>query len=172
MAKVNLDIQSILDKQFNIDFRGYSAEEVDAYLDLVIEDYQTYQEITGELNEKIEELERTNASLRAKLIEVEGRTRALEANPTPAQQGADNLDILKRLSRLEDEVFAQQRDRREYIAHSGSRWCHSQRKVHARTVCDDGSVCAGPRHKTGQFRLTAEQRPKEKSMVGVLKVSQ
>jgi DivIVA domain-containing protein len=113
MAKVNLDIQSILDKQFNIDFRGYSAEEVDAYLDLVIEDYQTYQEITGELNEKIEELERTNASLRAKLIEVEGRTRALEANPTPAQQGADNLDILKRLSRLEDEVFAQQRDRRE-----------------------------------------------------------
>lgn len=113
MAKVNLDIQSILDKQFNIDFRGYSAEEVDAYLDLVIEDYQTYQEITGELNEKIEELERTNASLRAKLIEVEGRTRALEANPTPAQQGADNLDILKRLSRLEDEVFAQQRDRKE-----------------------------------------------------------
>ena len=79
----------------------------------MIEDYQTYQEITGELNEKIEELERTNASLRAKLIEVEGRTRALEANPTPAQQGADNLDILKRLSRLEDEVFAQQRDRRE-----------------------------------------------------------
>ncbi len=113
MAKVNLDIQSILDKQFNIDFRGYSAEEVDAYLDLVIEDYQTYQEITGNLNQKIAELERTNASLRAKLIEVEGRTRALEANPTPAQQGADNLDILKRLSRLEDEVFAQQRDRRE-----------------------------------------------------------
>ncbi|MBR2989907.1 MAG: cell division regulator GpsB [Solobacterium sp.] len=113
MAKVNLDIQSILDKQFNIDFRGYSAQEVDAYLDLVIEDYQTYQEITAELNEKIEELERTNASLRAKLIEVEGRTRALEANPTPAEQGAGNLDILKRLSRLEDQVFAQKRDREE-----------------------------------------------------------
>lgn len=110
-GKVNLDIQTILDKEFNIDFKGYNATEVDAFLDLVIQDYQTYQEITGNLNQKIAELERTNASLRAKLIEVEGRTRALEANPTPAQQGASNIDILKRLSRLEEEVFEQRKNR-------------------------------------------------------------
>lgn len=108
-GKVNLDIQTILDKEFNIDFKGYSASEVDGFLDLVIQDYQTYQEITSELNQKIAELERTNASLRAKLIEVEGRTRALEAN-TPAQQGANNVDILKRLSRLEEEVFEQKKN--------------------------------------------------------------
>jgi DivIVA domain-containing protein len=104
-GKVNLDIQTILDKEFNIDFKGYNATEVDSFLDLVIQDYQTYQDNSKELNEKIAELERTNASLRAKLIEVEGKTRALEANPTPAQQGAANVDILKRLSRLEEQVF-------------------------------------------------------------------
>ena len=109
-GKVNLDIQTILDTQFNIDFKGYNATEVDSFLDLVIQDYQTYQDATKELNQKIAELERMNASLRAKLIEVEGRTRALEANPTPAQQGANNVDILKRLSRLEEEVFEQKKN--------------------------------------------------------------
>ncbi len=109
-GKVNLDIQTILDKQFDIDFKGYSATEVDSFLDLIMEDYQTYQEITSELNQKIAELERTNASLRAKLIEEEGRTRALEANPTPAAQGAANVDILKRLSRLEEQMSKLQKE--------------------------------------------------------------
>ena len=110
-GKENLDIQTILDKEFNIDFKGYNAAEVDAFLDLVIQDYETYQSITSDLNEKIAELERTNASLRAKLIEVEGRTRALEANPTVSQQGAANVDILKRLSRLEEEVFERSKNK-------------------------------------------------------------
>ena len=110
-GKVNLDIQTILDKEFNIDFKGYNATEVDSFLDLIIQDYQTYQDITGELNQKIVELERTNASLRAKLIEVEGKTRALEANPSPAAQGANNVDILKRLSRLEEEVIELRKDK-------------------------------------------------------------
>lgn len=112
-GKVNLDIQTILDKEFNIDFKGYDATEVDNFLDLIIQDYQTYQEITTELNEKIGELERTNASLRAKLIEVEGRTRALEANPSPQTTGQGSVDILKRLSRLEEEVFEQKKRNRE-----------------------------------------------------------
>jgi hypothetical protein len=44
---------------------------------------------------------------------VEGRTRALEANPTPAQQGAASVDILKRLSRLEEQVFDAQNKGRQ-----------------------------------------------------------
>lgn len=111
-GKLNLDIESILDKQFYIDFKGYSASEVDDFLDLIMQDYETYQEITSELNKKISELERTNASLRAKLIEVEGRSRALESNANQAaSQGASQVDILKRLSRLEEQVFEQQKDK-------------------------------------------------------------
>lgn len=103
-GKVNLDIQSILDKQFNIDFKGYNAAEVDGFLDLVMEDYQTYQDTLSELNEKVSELERMNASLRAKLIEEEGRTRAIQANPATLPSTA-GVDILKRFSRLEEQVF-------------------------------------------------------------------
>ena len=106
-GKLNLDIQTILDKRFDIDFKGYSGLEVDTFLDLVIEDYQTYQDITAELNQKIAELERTNASLRAKLIEEEGKTRAYldQQRENPSLQGAANVDILKRLSRLEEQVM-------------------------------------------------------------------
>jgi hypothetical protein len=35
----------------------------------------------------------------------------MENNPTPAAQGAANVDILKRLSRLEEQVFQQNRNK-------------------------------------------------------------
>ncbi len=98
--KLNLEVQTLLDTVFAIDFKGYSAKEVDGFLDLVIEDYQTYQTILVDLNRKINELERTNASLRAKLIEAEGKARVFEDGGNTG-----NVDIIKRLSRLEQEVF-------------------------------------------------------------------
>ena len=103
--KLNLDMQSILNKEFNVDFKGYSASEVDGFLDQIIQDYQTYQQMVQSLTSKNEELERTNASLRAKLIETEGRAKVENTGVHAA--GSGNIDILKRLSRLEEEVFQQ-----------------------------------------------------------------
>ncbi|MBR4163668.1 MAG: cell division regulator GpsB [Solobacterium sp.] len=103
-GRLNLDPQAIVDKEFDIDFKGYNPEEVDNMLDLVIQDYQTYQQMIKDLNQKITELERTSATLRAKLIEVEGKQRANQ-DVDPIQASASNIDILKRLSRLERQVF-------------------------------------------------------------------
>ncbi|MEG0176497.1 DivIVA domain-containing protein [Anaerorhabdus sp.] len=100
-TKLNLDIQTILDKQFNIDFKGYSATEVDSFLDLVLEDYETLQDVTKTLNDKVIELDRLNATLRAQLIELEGKSRLNDEG----SQSASQLDILKRLSRLEQVVY-------------------------------------------------------------------
>ena len=102
--KLLLDPQAILEKEFDIDFKGYNPEQVDLLLDSVIKDYQTYQKMIRIRNQKIEDLEKTNASLRAKLIEVEGRMKAQE--DAREQYGASsNVDVLKRLSRLEKQVF-------------------------------------------------------------------
>lgn len=103
-AKLNLNPETIYSKTFNVDFKGYNPEEVDKMLDLVIKDYQTYEKSIAELQNKMKELERTNASLRAKLIEVEGQARASK-DADPMLKGANNVDVLKRLSRLEEEVF-------------------------------------------------------------------
>lgn len=103
-GRFNLDPQAIVDKEFDIDFKGYNPDQVDKTLDLIIQDYQTYQEMIADLNQKITDLERVNASLRAKLIEVEGKVRAGK-DADPMYAGASNVDILKRLSRLEKQVF-------------------------------------------------------------------
>ena len=102
--KLNLDPNTIVEKEFDIDFKGYNPEQVDRLLDMVIQDYQTYQKSLSELQSKVDDLERTNASLRAKLIEVEGKQRAQE-DADPISSASSNLDILKRLSRLEKQVF-------------------------------------------------------------------
>ncbi len=69
---VILSAQDIYDKEFSVDSRGYSAGEVDAYLDQIIEDYQEYEEQTQKLSsalvscdQKIKELSEENAGLKA-----------------------------------------------------------------------------------------------------------
>lgn len=56
--KLNLDPQTILDKEFHVDFKGYSPAEVDEFLDSVIQDYQIYERKIGELGEKLMAQER------------------------------------------------------------------------------------------------------------------
>lgn len=108
--KLNLDPITIVNKKFGIDFKGYDPNEVDRMLDKVIEDYQTYQETVDSLNKKVSDLEKTNALLRAKLVELEGKERQKSEDGDPMMQGASNVDILKRLSRLENEVFRKNSD--------------------------------------------------------------
>lgn len=104
--KLNLSPQKIYDKEFNYEsMKGYDTHEVDAFLDLVIEDYETYQKAVSFLQKKVSELEKTNARLRAKVVELEGREKARSENSDPLQYGADNVDILKRISNLENAVF-------------------------------------------------------------------
>ncbi len=38
--RFKLTVEDVLEKQFNIDFKGYASGEVDEFLDLIISDYQ------------------------------------------------------------------------------------------------------------------------------------
>ncbi|NLH63302.1 MAG: DivIVA domain-containing protein [Erysipelotrichaceae bacterium] len=105
-GKLNLDPQTIVDKEFDIDFKGYNPDQVDHMLDQIILDYQTYSDMINELNAKIKELDCTNASLRAKVIEYEGK---LRMKPEEEPVFGSNVDIIKRLSRLESQVFDNQK---------------------------------------------------------------
>ena len=100
--KLNLDPQAILYKEFHVDFKGYSPAEVDEFLDSVIQDYQIYERKIGELGEKLMAQERANASLKARIIELESRQKVMEE---AGQNSFNQVDILKRLSRLEQEVY-------------------------------------------------------------------
>lgn len=99
--RFNLKVTEVLDKQFNIDLKGYSAAEVDEFLDLIIADYQSYDALVSELGETLRKYEDMIESLNAKI-------ESLESMKKPSEEkvlSASNVDILKRLSRLEAEVF-------------------------------------------------------------------
>ena len=105
---INLTIDDIFNKEFSVDFKGYSPIEVDQFLDTVMADYKTYDETIAELGERLAEYEKQIASLKAKLIEVEGQNMSKAQAPVAAPSAMSNstqVDILKRIARLEQEVF-------------------------------------------------------------------
>jgi len=89
-----LKASDILEKEFKTGLRGYNQEEVDVFLDDVIQDYEAFEK-------KIAQLQLENNKLREQLEEMPKRTQTTVA----PQTGATNFDILKRLSHLEKHVF-------------------------------------------------------------------
>ncbi|GJM56990.1 DivIVA domain-containing protein [uncultured Dubosiella sp.] len=106
---MNLTAQVIYEKEFHVDLKGYAPGEVDEFLDLVIEDYQNY-------DEKIEELGSALTRYEAKIKELQQQVFALQTeNQNLKEQkeqdfvnaNTDQVDILKRIARLEKAVFNQ-----------------------------------------------------------------
>lgn len=100
--RINLNVQEILEKEFHVDIKGYNANEVDAFLDMVIADYQSYDELNTHALENLKKYEEENRKLRLRIRELEAQLSNKEAI---AHTPVDNLDVLKRLSRLEKAVF-------------------------------------------------------------------
>ncbi|GEM04279.1 cell cycle protein GpsB [Halolactibacillus miurensis] len=87
-----LSTKDILDKDFKTSMRGYNQEEVDAYLDVIIQDYEA-------LESRIKQLEEEQARASQRKPEEPVRPRMQATNHQA------NYDILKRVSNLEKAVF-------------------------------------------------------------------
>ena len=66
MEKLNLTPEEILNKEFNVDFKGYSPAEVDSFLDSVLEDYQIMEENIQQLLDAVATLQNQVKDLTAK----------------------------------------------------------------------------------------------------------
>ena len=102
MKKLNLNPEEILNKEFNTDFKGYTPAEVDAFLDSVLDDYQTMEENVQELLDMINSLQEQIKDLTKKNVELEGRKKAFDLSNTTSYS---SVDLLKRISRLEEQVY-------------------------------------------------------------------
>ncbi|CAM3575031.1 DivIVA domain-containing protein [Erysipelothrix sp. HDW6B] len=95
----------ILNKEFHVDFKGYSALEVDQFLDDVLNDYAMFETLLKEQHERLMKYEESLAQQRKMLLEYEGKSRA-QGDITPNQYS--HVDVLKRISKLEAAVFENQ----------------------------------------------------------------
>jgi len=87
-----LNSKDILEKEFKTGLRGYNQDDVDQFLDDIIQDYETF-EMT------IASLKAENKRLHEELLDAPKRQVSSPSN------GSTNFDILKRLSNLEKHVF-------------------------------------------------------------------
>ena len=94
---VSLSIQDILEKEFKIDTRGYRPQEVDSFLDVIMRDYNEYNNI-------IKALVKDNKSLMAENHTLKEEVRNLKSSIEAAKYGEKeitNVDLLRRISQLE-----------------------------------------------------------------------
>lgn len=94
--QIRLSVRDILEKEFKTSLKGYNPDEVDKFLDIIIQDYDIFQQEIERLKQENERLKKSN----------EARMKAIQ----PSQQV--NYDILKRLSNLEKAVFG-----KKYVDH-------------------------------------------------------
>ncbi len=102
--KIYLTPQEILDKEFKVDARGYRPQEVDKYLDMVIRDYTEFINIIKRNEREIKDLTEDNAKLKAEIRSLREKLVASEEANT-GNSGVSNVDLLKRISKLENVVF-------------------------------------------------------------------
>ena len=103
---INFTPQDILDKDFNVDTRGYRPQEVDKFLDLVIKDYTEFNSIVKKLHKENRLLEDEISKLKQEIRRLKDTEDIVESSTTRMT----NLDILKRLSSLEKTVYGKNTD--------------------------------------------------------------
>ncbi|UXR48940.1 cell division regulator GpsB [Staphylococcus simulans] len=107
MADVSLKLSAkdIYEKDFEKTLaRGYRREEVDAFLDDIIADYQKM----ADMNNEVIKLNEENHKLKKELEELRLRvatSRPQENKGFSSNTNSSNVDILKRISNLEKAVF-------------------------------------------------------------------
>ena len=104
--KIQLSPKKILNKQFQVDFKGYSATEVDYFLDMIVQDYESFAKMLNETYEQIEKLEKENQDLKNKISDLEKENMMQQDNLSSMEENiSSNVDLLRRLSMLEKEVY-------------------------------------------------------------------
>ena len=88
--QIQLNGKEILEKDFKTAMRGYNQDEVDEFLDIIINDYEKFQQ-------QIEKLQLENERLKKRIDQPTTRINQ--------QNTQSNYDVLMRLSNLEKEVF-------------------------------------------------------------------
>lgn len=106
MASIKFTTKDIFEQDFKIGFRGYDQDEVNDFLDDIMKDYDAYEAIIKELKGEIARLKAQLAN--APKVPISSVEESKDVLSTERPSTATNFDILRRINRLEKEVFGKQ----------------------------------------------------------------
>ena len=99
--RIALSSKEILEKEFKIDARGYRLQEVDKFLDIVIHDYNEYNNIIKELAIKNNSLPEENEALKSEIRDLKSNMDAIKSS----EKEVTNMDLIRRVSQLEKIIL-------------------------------------------------------------------
>lgn len=110
LMKLLLSSKEILNKKFKANQKGYDPDDVDAFLDKVLEDYKQIGKEISSYEVKITDLKRENESLKTKLREKEAAISMQKSKNaalnTPHQKSLDNIELLQKCSAYEKKLYS------------------------------------------------------------------
>lgn len=102
--RITLTMQDILEKEFKIDARGYRLQEVDKFLDIIIKDYNEYNNIIRNLEKDKKSLIEENQLLRNEVRNLKSSIAAAKIG----EKEITNVDLLRRISQLEKIILGKE----------------------------------------------------------------
>ena len=102
--RITLTMQDILEKEFKIDDRGYRLQEVDKFLDVIIKDYNEYNNIIKSLEKEKRELAQENTVLKNEVRNLKSSIEAARIG----EKEITNVDLLRRISQLEKIILGKE----------------------------------------------------------------
>lgn len=102
--RIVLTIQDILEKEFKIDTRGYRLQEVDKFLDIIIRDYNEYNNLIKNLEKERKILIQENHELKQEIRNLKSSIEAAKFG----EKEITNVDLLRRISQLEKIILGKE----------------------------------------------------------------
>ena len=102
--RITLTMQDILEKEFKIDARGYRLQEVDKFLDIIIKDYNEYNNIIKTLEKEKKNLIDENTVLKNEVRNLKSSIEAARIG----EKEITNVDLLRRISQLEKIILGKE----------------------------------------------------------------
>lgn len=108
-TNISLNADEILKKVFDAHGKGYDPKEVDAFLDLVMSDYQAFEKYYKEsrdyimnLESKLRKLQQTKADNELELAKYKKRLGTIKDND---DVNMGNIQLMDRINRLEAALY-------------------------------------------------------------------
>lgn len=102
--------KDILNKEFKFDAKGYRPQEVDEYLDTIIQDYTEFIRFIKNAEKENQDLVEENNRLKNEVRKLKMEIETATEESSSGRFNSNNLDVLKRLSNLEKIVYGNKED--------------------------------------------------------------